>query len=118
MPCCCVTLFHLDQFYLEALRVKDNQVAWTDYTKPKIEAYIADKFANFLGDQSQKAIELFENLYLDPGTKDDDNLAWFKFTVDVRNFNFFFRFYSKSDQPFCFHFLHNGAKVQSIFWFC
>uniref|UniRef100_A0A914D168 Uncharacterized protein n=1 Tax=Acrobeloides nanus TaxID=290746 RepID=A0A914D168_9BILA len=66
----------------ETFRVKDNQVAWTDYTKPKIEAYIADKFANFLGDQSQKAIELFENLYLDPGTKDDDNLAWFKFTVD------------------------------------
>uniref|UniRef100_A0A914CEN4 C-type lectin domain-containing protein n=1 Tax=Acrobeloides nanus TaxID=290746 RepID=A0A914CEN4_9BILA len=83
---------HDEWAFWETFRVKDNQVAWTDYTKPKIEAYIADKFANFLGDQSQKAIELFENLYLDPGTEDDDNLAWFKFTVDVGTALFFSAF--------------------------
>uniref|UniRef100_A0A914CVA5 Uncharacterized protein n=1 Tax=Acrobeloides nanus TaxID=290746 RepID=A0A914CVA5_9BILA len=68
--------------YWETARIRENHTAWNNYTKVYAESFIADKFVNFFGDQSQIAIELLENLYIDYGTKDDDYLAWFKFVVD------------------------------------
>ena len=64
-------------------RINDKQLTFINYTKNYVESYIANKYANFLGNQTQIAIKLFENLYLEQNISDNDNLAWFKFLVNV-----------------------------------
>ena len=56
----------------------------TNFTREFVEGYLAERFINFFGNATQDSIELFENIYLEPGTADDDHLAWYKLIVDVR----------------------------------
>uniref|UniRef100_A0A914D2K5 Carboxylesterase type B domain-containing protein n=1 Tax=Acrobeloides nanus TaxID=290746 RepID=A0A914D2K5_9BILA len=50
----------------------------SNFTKENSEDYLASKFANFFGSQTQQIIEVLENLYLEPSTTIDDHLAWVK----------------------------------------
>uniref|UniRef100_A0A914ED41 Carboxylesterase type B domain-containing protein n=1 Tax=Acrobeloides nanus TaxID=290746 RepID=A0A914ED41_9BILA len=53
------------------------------FTKNYVETQLISRYSNFLGDQASVALKLFESLYLDPQTSDDDHMAWLKFMVNI-----------------------------------
>uniref|UniRef100_A0A914CEJ1 Carboxylesterase type B domain-containing protein n=1 Tax=Acrobeloides nanus TaxID=290746 RepID=A0A914CEJ1_9BILA len=61
----------------------------TNFTREFVEGYLAERFINFFGSATQDSIELFENIYLEPGTADDDHLAWYKLIIDLGTTFFF-----------------------------
>ena len=56
----------------------------TTYTKQGVEERLASQYAPWFKNQSQAALQIFEDVYLPSGTADDDHMAWLQFAVDVR----------------------------------
>uniref|UniRef100_A0A914DMI8 Carboxylesterase type B domain-containing protein n=1 Tax=Acrobeloides nanus TaxID=290746 RepID=A0A914DMI8_9BILA len=92
----------------ESIRMSKNETQYTNYTKAYAEYYLSSRFANFFGNQTQDIIGILENTYLEPGTSNDDNLAWLKFLVDIGTSFFFTGFAAKEAE---FHLWNNNSNV-------
>ena len=57
----------------------------TSYTRQQVEQRLANTYAVYFGNNSQRVLNIFESNYLPNGTADDDHVAWLQFVVDVRN---------------------------------
>uniref|UniRef100_A0A914E6C2 Carboxylesterase type B domain-containing protein n=1 Tax=Acrobeloides nanus TaxID=290746 RepID=A0A914E6C2_9BILA len=69
--------------YYEIDSMNSGKTNFTDYSKKYFEAEL-ELFASIIfGGQLQTSINIFEHMFVPPGTADDDHLAWLKATVDV-----------------------------------
>uniref|UniRef100_A0A914ECE8 Carboxylesterase type B domain-containing protein n=1 Tax=Acrobeloides nanus TaxID=290746 RepID=A0A914ECE8_9BILA len=67
----------------ELIYIMNSPTKLTNYTREFSEFRLTQVFSNFLGDQTQDALRLLENLYLGSNITDSDNLAWLNFVVDI-----------------------------------
>lgn len=69
---------------LELRNMRENTTKFTDYSKGFFEKELGAAFASFLGNQSKKCLNTFEQIYTQGNTKEDDHMAWLQAYVDVR----------------------------------
>lgn len=56
-----------------------------NFNKNQSEHYLSNQFTALFGNQTQRVIQILENLYIDPGVADDDHVAWLQYCATVSN---------------------------------
>ncbi|KAH7727065.1 Protein Y75B8A.3 [Aphelenchoides avenae] len=68
---------------IDLIALAENQTELTDYTRQAFESTFRGMMRRMSGDRVDDVLAIYESVYVPPGTRDNDNMAWLRINSDA-----------------------------------
>ncbi|KAH7695916.1 Protein Y75B8A.3 [Aphelenchoides avenae] len=68
---------------IDLIALAENQTELTDYTRQAFESTFRGMMRRISGDRTDDVLAIYESVYVPPGTRDNDNMAWLRINSDA-----------------------------------